>query len=188
MRNEIAALNARTWAALACAMLVALSSDGFGGCASSTDVAGKARAAYTQAQRQFQQELADFLATRRPDLKDLILVSRDFQLAVIERRSLEFCYLLATHPERIVRDHGISGLANYDSTDEDAQALRRSNPDYVATIRRLEVLQEHNEGNPQWSALRAANQALGKDADYQKIYARFERRIEAAGKLLKGSR
>ena len=77
MRNEISALKARIWAALACAMLVALSSNGFGESATSTDVALKARAAYTQAQRQFQQELADFLATRRPDLKHLILVSRD---------------------------------------------------------------------------------------------------------------
>lgn len=188
MRNEIAALKARTCVAVACAMLVALSSNAFGGSGISGDAAEKAWTEYVQAQRQFQQELADFLASRRPDLRDLILVSRDLQLSLIERRSLEFRYLLATHPERIVRNQGISKLASFAWTDEDAKGLRHSNPDYEAVATRVEVLQERTDGHRQWPALRAAHQAPARDAEYQKIYGRFRQRVEAAGKLLEGGR
>jgi hypothetical protein len=188
MHDELAILKARTCVSFACTLLVALSANGFSGSGSSTEVARKAWTAYTQAQRQFQQELADFFVSRRPDLKDLVLVSRDLQLSLIERRSLEFRYLIATHPERIVRDQGISKFSNYDWTDEDAKVLGRSNPDYEAARRRVGALRERSDGHPQWPALRAANQVLAKDADYQKIFGRFEQRVEAVDKLLEGSR
>lgn len=184
MRDEIAAPQARACVAFVWTMLVALSSYGLGGSGRSADAAQKAWTAYTRAQRQFQQEMADFLATRRPDLKDVILVSRDLQLSLIERRSLEFRYLLAMHAERIVKDQGISKFANYDWTDEDAKVLRRSNPDYDAASRRVGALRERNDGHPQLPALRTANQVLAKDADYQKILRRFEQRVDVAGKLL----
>ena len=186
-RDKIVALKANACVALACVMLVAISSNGFGGSGGS-DTAGKVWAAYAQAQRQWQQELADFLSNHRPDLKKLILVSRDLQLALIERRSLEFHYLLATHPERIVRDQDISRFSNFHWTDEDSNTLKRSNPEYAAAAKRIEVLRQHNDGNPQWPALRAANQSLAKETDYQKIYGRFDQRVKAAEKLLKVSR
>jgi hypothetical protein len=159
-----------------------------GGSGISGDGAEKAWTECAQAQRQFQQELADFLASRRPVLRDLILVSRDLQLGLIERRSLEFRYLLAMHPERIVRNQGISKLANFAWSDEDAKVLRRSNPDYEAVAKSVELLQERTDGHRQWPALRVAHQALARNADYQKIYGRFQQRVEAAGKLLDGGR
>ena len=170
------------------ALLVAMPSDGFGKLGRPGDAAQKAWAAYTEAQRQCQQELGDFLSSRRPDLKEIILASRDLQLALIERRSLEFNSLLVNHPERVVRDQGISRFSNFDWTDEDAKVLRRSNPDYEAAVRRVEVLRQRSEAHPLGAALRAAHQALAKDAGYQKIYERFEQKSEAAGKLLGGGR
>lgn len=170
------------------ALLVAMPSDGFGKLGRPGGAAQKAWAAYTEAQRQCQQELGDFLSSRRPDLKEIILASRDLQLALIERRSLEFNSLLVNHPERVVRDQGISRFSNFDWTDEDAKVLRRSNPDYEAAVRRVEVLRQRSEGHPLGAALRAAHQALAKDAGYQKIYERFEQKSEAAGKLLGGGR
>jgi hypothetical protein len=187
MRDKVAALTARTCVAVAYMLLVAHAANGFSGSGNSTEVSRKAWTAYTQAQRQFQQELADFFVSRRPDLKDLVLVSRDLQLSLIERRSLEFRYLIATHPERIVRDQGISRFSNYDWTDEDAKVLGRSNPDYEAARRHVGALRERSDGHPEWPVFRAANQVLAKDADYQKIFERFEQRVKAAGKLLEGS-
>jgi hypothetical protein len=169
-------------------MLLAIPSNGFGGLGTAGDAAEKAWTAYTQAQRQWQQELADLLSSRRPDLKEIILVNRDFQFALIERRSLEFRYLLAMHPERNVGDQGISRFANYDWTDKDASALRRSNPAYEAATKHVEALRQRGDEHPQRPALREAYQALAKEADYQEMYGRFELRVKAAEKLLTESR
>jgi hypothetical protein len=173
--------------AFACATLVAIPSNGFGGLRSTGD-AEKAWTAYTQAQRQWHQELVDLLFNRRPDLKEIILVNRDLQFALIERRSLEFRYLLAMHAERIVGDQGISRFANYDWTDKDASALRRSNPAYETATKHVEALQQRSDEHPQRPALREAYQALAEEADYQEMYGRFELRVKAAEKLLKENR
>jgi hypothetical protein len=143
---------------------------------------------YVQAQRQCQEELADFLSSQRPDLEEVIVVSRDLQLTLIDRRSLEIRYLLAIHPEWVARSQGIPQFANFHWTDKDGIALSRSNPDYAAAVRRVEVLRQRNDGNPQWPALRAANQSLAKQPDYQKIYERFEQQIKLAEKFLQEGR
>src|SRR5437667_12749390 len=107
-------------------MLVPLCVDAFSRSTNTADSLETAWTAYTQAQRQWQQELADFFANRRPDLKDLIQQNRDLQLALIDRRSVEFHYLVSTHPERIVKDQGISRFANFSWTEEDLAALQRT--------------------------------------------------------------
>lgn len=178
-------LRGKTSVAFAIVTLLALCSTSFGGPRFSPGNAQKAWAAYVQAQRQFQEELADLLVTRRPDLKELILVSRDSQVALIDRRSLEFGYLLANHPERIISDQGISRFTNYDWTDDDANTLKRANPEYEAAIKRIQTLQKRSDEDPQWPALRAANRALAKDPDYQKLYERLNQRLEAVENWLK---
>jgi hypothetical protein len=150
----------------------------------SDNPADKTWTTYAQAQRQWQQELADFLLSQRPDLNEVITASRDLQLALIDRRSLEFHYLLATHPERIVIDRGISQFANFHWTDQDGLALSRNNPDYAIAVNRVELLRQRTDANPQWPALREANRHLANLPDYQKVYARFEQRLKAAEKLL----
>lgn len=142
--------------------------------------------AYARTQRQFQQELADFFGSRRPDLKDLIQTNRDLQLALIDRRSLEFRYLLSTHPERIVKDQGISRFANFGWTEEDSIALQRANQEYEAVVKRVEELRKRSQSDSQWLALRAAQKALANDAELKKIYQRFEGHEQAVQKLLEG--
>jgi hypothetical protein len=180
----------KIWSVLAfiCSMLAGMPTHGFVGSGGSNGAAEKAWAAYAQAQHQWQEELADFLSSRRPDLKDLIVISRDLQSALIERRSLEFRYLLATHPERILRNQGIAQFSNFQLTDEDLDALSRSSPDYAAALKRIKALRQRSDGHPQWPALRAANQSLVNENGYQTIYRQFERRVQTAGKLLEGSR
>jgi len=176
---------ARTRFVVAGTVLILFSAAGFDGSGVSSVKAKKAWAAYTQAERQYQEESADFLAARQTDLKELIFLNRNLQLALIERRSLEFQYLLVEHPERIVTNRRISRFANYDWTDEDAQALRRTNPAYVAAIDHLKDLKERSDRDSRWPALRAASQALAKEPDYQDIDHRFKQRTETAGRLLK---
>jgi hypothetical protein len=100
----------------------------------------KAWTAYAQSQRQWQSELGGFLSSQRPDLKEVIAASRDSQLAPIDRRSFEFHSLLVTHPERIITNLGISQFANFHWTGQDGIALSRSNPDYAAAVKRVELL------------------------------------------------
>ena len=172
----------------ACSALLGMALVGLGASRASDNPADKAWTAYAQAQRQWQQELADFLSTQRRDLKEVIAASRDLQLALIDRRSFEFHYLLATHPERIVTNQGISQFANFPWTDQDTIALSRSNPDYAATVKRVELLRQRSDSNPLWSALREANRSLANQPEYQKIYARFEQRLKTAEKILQDTR
>ena len=172
----------------ACSALLGMVLVGLGASRASDNPADKAWTAYAQAQRQWQQELADFLSTQRRDLKEVIAASRDLQLALIDRRSFEFHYLLATHPERIVTNQGISQFANFPWTDQDTIALSRSNPDYAATVKRVELLRQRSDSNPLWSALREANRSLANQPEYQKIYACFEQRLKTAEKILQDTR
>jgi hypothetical protein len=172
----------------ACSALLGIALVGLSASRASDNPADKAWTAYAQAQRQWQQELADFLSTQRRDLKEVIAASRDLQLALIDRRSFEFHYLLATHPERIVTNQGISQFANFPWTDQDTIALSRSNPDYAATVKRVELLRQRSDSNPLWSALREANRSLANQPEYQKIYARFEQGLKTAEKILQDTR
>jgi hypothetical protein len=172
----------------ACSALVGIALVGLSASRASDNPADKAWTAYVQAQRQWQQELADFLSTQRTDLKEVIAANRDLQLALIDRRSFEFHYLVATHPERIVTNQGISQFANFPWTDQDTIALSGSNPDYAATVKRVELLRQRSDSNPLWSALREANRSLANQPEYQKIYARFEQRLKTAEKILQDTR
>ena len=143
---------------------------------------------YAHAQRTLQQELADFFINRRPDLKENFEVNRDLQLALIERRSLEFRYLLSAHPEQIVSDQGVSRFANYRWTEENQNALRHTSPEYEAARKRVEELSKRNEEASRKQSLHEAQQGLAKDAELQKIYQRFEEREQAVQKMLKAGR
>lgn len=171
-------------ATFACVMLAGLS-ECVPARSSDTDPLEKVWTAYTEAQRQLQSELADFLITRRPDLRESALLNRDLQLALIDRRSLEFRYLLSHHPEAIVKNQGISKFVNFSWTEENQNALLRMNPEYQAVRKRVEELRKRNDAASQSSALREAQQALANDAELKEIYNRFDQREQAAQKLLK---
>jgi hypothetical protein len=185
--RNIRVLSAIVSVTFACSALLGIALVGLSPSRAADNPLDKAWTAYVQAQRQWQQALADFLSSQRPDLKDVIAASRDLQLALIDRRSLEFHYLLATHPERIVTNQGISQFANFHWNDQDGVALSRSNPDYAAAVKRVELLRQRSDANPQWPALREANRTLANQPDYQKIYARFEQRLKTAEKVLQAA-
>ena len=141
-------------------------------------------ALYIQAQQQLQHDLGDFLSSRRPDLKEIVLLNRDLQLTLVELRALKFAYLCREHPERIIKDQGVSRFSNFEWTDEDDSHLRSANPRYKEVAERAKALRQKNDSHPQWPALRGATQQLAKDADYLSIYERFEKRLEAVQRLL----
>jgi len=183
-RRSVPILNAIVSVTLACSVLLWLALASLNASSASDNPADKAWTAYAQVQRQWQQELADFLSTQRPDLKKVIAASRDLQLVLIDRRSFEFHYLLATHPERIITNQGISRFANFPWSDQDTISLSRSNPDYAAAVKRVEPIRQRSDNNPQWPTLREANRSLANQPEYQKIYARFEQHLKTAEKLL----
>ena len=182
MRRVSAALHANACVLALLGLLLGLPKNTWGQSASEHRL--KAWNVYTEAQRYWQQELAEFLTRHQPDLKDLIALNRDLQLAMIEKRSLEFQYLLKAHPERIVTDHDMSRFANFDWDDHDAEALREVNPEFAHVEERIKDLREHNDGHPQWPALRAAHQSLAKDPGYQVVHRRFQEQITQAEKIL----
>lgn len=144
----------------------------------------KAWHVYTDAQRHWQQELAEFLTRHQPELKDLIALNRDVQLAMIEKRSLEFQYLLKVDPERIVTDQGMSRFTNFDWDNQDAQELRQVNPAFAQVEERIKDLRQRSDSHPQWPVLREAHQSLAKDPEYEVIYDRFQEKVTQAEQIL----
>jgi hypothetical protein len=169
---------------LACAVLLGIPSTGFVAPRALEDSAGKAWTAYVQAQRQLQVEVADFLSSQRPDLKEVIVVSRDLQLGLIDRRSLEFRYLLET-PRAHHQKPGHFAVRKFPLDRPGRHHAAKVEPRLRRGSKRVEVLRQRNDSNPQLPALREANQSLAKQPDYQKIYARFDQRVNAAEKLLR---
>jgi hypothetical protein len=162
-------------------LLVAIAKSGF---TQSTPEATKAWTLYSDAQRAWQQSLAEFLSRRRPDLKAIIALSRDLQLAMIDRRSIEFRYLLDAHPNRIIKNKGISTFANFDWDSQDETALRRLKTEFVRAGQLVQDLQQRNNNHPQWPLLREAHQSLAKETEYGDLYQRFQQEVKNAEEVL----
>ena len=124
---------------------------------------------YIQAKITFQNELADLLVESNPEFKDLIIISRDLQVVMTKMRQQKYYYVLTYDPGRIVRDQGTSQWSNFEWKDEDNQKLLLSSADYRNLSNAKSILQEKNQGNPDWPLARKAFADVMKKERYQAI-------------------
>src|SRR3989338_2430947 len=90
----------------------------------SAGIRDEAREKYADAQKKYQSDLYALFLSKWPDLKPIIEINRDLQVALVDSRTMKFYYMLEHSPDKIVRNKGVSTFANFDWTDVDNQALR----------------------------------------------------------------
>jgi len=146
-----------------------------------------AREKAAAAQKRFQQDMYDMMASRWHHLEGLTAMQRDLQLALIEAQTLRFYFLLQHHPEKIVRDQGISDFLNFDWSDEDDEHLRDDNSEYGELQKRIHKLRGRSDGHAQWPEAREKALSLQAEADFQQAMERLKQAFEEVEELLDAS-
>jgi hypothetical protein len=144
----------------------------------------EAREKAVAAQKRFQQDMYDMLASRWRHLEGLAAAQRDLQLAYIDVQTLRFYFILQHDPKKIVRDQGISPFLNFDWTPEDNDRLRADSPEYVELEKRLKRLRGRSDGHAQWPEAREKTLSLQTEADFQHAMERLKKAFEEVEELL----
>ena len=143
------------------------------------------------AERQFQQELYELLVSKWwPAGAPTFMRSRDLQLALQQERTAKFYYALQHHPERIVRDQGVTAFANnflIGWTEEDTQRLAQERPELSPLEERVQRLRSENDHDPRWSEAHERLKGLPTDEAYQQALSRLENAVGEAQALLTAS-
>lgn len=142
--------------------------------------------AYAAAKQAWHQDLAVFLIRHQPDLRELIELDRDLQLAQVAWRGVRLRYLADAKPERLIIDKGILQFVNFAWSEPETQALIAANPDAADAQARLTGLEARAKDHPQWPALRQAFLLLQHAPEYQALHQDLQRTIADAETLLTG--
>jgi hypothetical protein len=133
---------------------------------------------YVVAQKRLQFDLANMLGHEWPEVQRVTGLQRDQQFAQIELRNMKFQYLLAYDPDRIVYNGGLLQFANFDWNEEDSEALRDLNPDFLKLERWAELNSKRISEHPELTLADRYLATLQRDARYRSMMERYEDRID----------
>ena len=157
----------------------------FNSTANSVGIQDEAREKYADAQKKYQNDLYELSVSKWPDLKPIIEINRDLQVALVDSRSMKFYYLLEHNPSKIVRNQGVSTFANFDWTDADNKILRDTNPAFATLDDRIKELRASNDGHPIWPEFRDRFKSLSNDKEYLNITNSLNQTITEVEQLLR---
>jgi hypothetical protein len=129
---------------------------------------------YVIAQNRLYYELFELCSHRWPDLPNSLALQRDQQLASIAIRDLKFRHLLEHDPARLRVDEGLAGLAGFEWTEADTEALRKAHPEYTQLESFLKMIEREAAADPRMDELRRRLIALQDDPDYRRVMRRFD--------------
>ncbi len=111
--------------ALVTCLLVAVTSAGTATDATAQTCRESVYRSFADAQRTWQISLKDLIVSSRPDYEELVSLSADLQLAMIERSQARFVYLMTQQSDRMCSTGDLSQLVNVGLqwTPADEQAL-----------------------------------------------------------------
>jgi hypothetical protein len=139
---------------------------------------------YTAAQRAWQDSLQDIIKSARPEFADLLSISKQLQLAMIEQAEARFHYVVAS-PERLEVQHGLSEFVNLGVvwSEADEAVLMDEAPDYRDLVQRTDSLRALNSAHPDWPQVQTyATEELNGNPEFASALQRFQeelREIEA---------
>ena len=137
-------------------------------------VATKARTEYAAAQVQWQNDVAELVTRTSPEFTDIASIQRALQLASIEERTRQFRFLLEHDPQRLTVTNGSPQFMNFEWTDENAKALIEADPSYATLQKKISILREKNDQQPDWPKFRTwYREVLSKSKDYETILRQF---------------
>ncbi|MDH3196823.1 MAG: hypothetical protein OEO21_01150 [Candidatus Krumholzibacteria bacterium] len=157
-------------------LFVALTAAATGALASSAETEFVWRQ-YVIAQNRLYYELFELCSHRWPDLPTTLSLQRDQQLASIAIRDLKFRHLLEHDPGRLRLDRGLPGLAGFEWTEADAEALRETHPEFVQLESFLKMIERDMAADAKMDVLRRRMMALQDDRDYRRVMRRFNAHV-----------
>jgi len=151
----------------------------------SMGVRDEAREKYADAQKKYQNDLYALFLPKWPDLKPVIEVNRNLQVALVDSSTMKFYYLLKHNPNGIVRNQGVSTFANFDWTDEDTQMLRSADLAFTALDDRIKELRISNDGHSMWPEFRNRFKSIVNDKEYISITNSLDQSVAEVEQLLR---
>jgi hypothetical protein len=133
---------------------------------------------YVVAQKRLQFDISRMLGDGRPELEAVAGLQRHQQFALIELRNMRFQYVLATDPERLVYDRGLSEFAEFEWNDADDEALREANPDYAKLERWAEKNAARLAEHPDLPASGEQLVTLQRGERYRSMLERYQARMD----------
>jgi len=132
---------------------------------------------YVIAKNRLSYEVFELCSHRWPDLPTTVSLQRDQQLASIAIRDLKFRHLLEHDPGRLRLDRGLPGLARFEWTEADSEALREAHPEFVQLESFLKMIERDMAEDAKMYELRRRMIALQDDPDYQRLMQRFDSHV-----------
>jgi hypothetical protein len=139
---------------------------------------------YNAAQKVWQKEVQDLLARRRPDLAGVSQATLRMQWALLDLRAARIRYLLASDPQRFVRDQDLAHFIRFEWTPQDTAALRARDPSFAPLEAQIDRLQEEALSHEQYPAAREFLQELLFDPEFREDLARFVQAGQEVEELL----
>lgn len=134
-------------------------------------------AEYTASQRAWQETLRNIIAADRPEFAELASISKELQLAMIDKVEARFRYVTAS-PERLAAQPGLSRFENLGVIWSRAYetALAGEDPEYRTLVQRADSLRALSDGNPDWPRLQAyATEELSQNPEFIQALEQFQR-------------
>jgi hypothetical protein len=133
-------------------------------------IAGQAWSTYSLAQKKYQNDLAGLIVRSDMRFKNIAIIQRGLQLAYINKRTLQFYYLLNIKPKVICLSEGVSAFANFPWEENDTKTLGNSNPEFAKLLKEIETLKNKNKDENLMNSLRIwFRDTCSASKDYKKI-------------------
>lgn len=143
-----------------------------------------ARVAYAAAQKQYQNEVYQLMASKWRRLEALLRIQRDLQIALIDQRTQEFYFLLSHRPEAIVRSKGVTAFSNFEISAAERRTLREHTREYAALEKRVTELLRQSNRHPLWPELREKFIAIKNDPQYLRAVERLNQAMREVETML----
>jgi len=123
------------------------------GCQNDSSDPYSLRTKASKAQRQFQNDLYVLVVSEHPEVKEVLSISRDLQIAYTQRSDMRYHFLCNNHPDRI-HPETYDDILNFEWTKDDEKALSSNSDEYSNLIKKVEALNTKNQCHPDWPKAR----------------------------------
>lgn len=117
------------------------------------------------AQIEFQNQIAELMRAKAPELEEVIFISRDLQIVYYAMKRERYRYLIDNFPGRIDPDQDL----NFEWTGEDEDKLIHSNKKYSDLAAQKKNLKTKKQGHAMWPAVREVFSSVRKTDEFIKL-------------------
>jgi len=129
---------------------------------------------YVIAKRRFQNNLHGLLVHKWQDLETTLQRQHDQQQALLAIQDMQFRWLLENHPDRVVTNAGLDGLAGFEWTDADTDSLRSHSPGFEQLEALVAASNQKLSADPNLEEARRRMTMISSDEDFRAMIKRYD--------------